>query len=57
MNGSYGGKMKKIILISMLLITSMLLANTYTVKQDSTGDFTTIQAAIDFVVNDDIIKV
>jgi len=49
--------MKKIILIIMLIITSMLMANTYTVKQNGTGDFTTIQAAINFVDNDDKIIV
>ncbi len=49
--------MKKIILITMLLLTSMLIATTYTVKQNGTGDFTTIQAAIDFVVDDDEIIV
>ena len=35
----------------------MLLANTYTVIQNGTGDFTTIQAAINFVVDDDEIIV
>ncbi|MEA2096796.1 MAG: right-handed parallel beta-helix repeat-containing protein [Candidatus Cloacimonadota bacterium] len=49
--------MKKILILIMLIITSMLFSTTYTVKQDGTGDFTTIQAAIDFVVDDDVIEV
>lgn len=39
MNELNGGRMKKIVILIMLLLTSMLIATTYTVKQDSTGDF------------------
>ena len=49
---------KATILILLLLLCSLcLLAETYTVKQDGTGDFTTIQAAINYVVDDDVIFV
>ena len=51
---------KATILILLLLLCSLcLLAETYTVKQDGTGDFTTIQAAIDatYVVDRDEIIV
>lgn len=49
--------MKKIILLIMLLLTSMLFANTYTVIQNGNGDFTTIQAAVNYVSPGDEILV
>ncbi len=51
--------LKKLTLnIFLLLLCSIcLLAETYTVKQDGTGNFTTIQAAINYVVDDDVILV
>jgi parallel beta-helix repeat protein len=48
---------KAIILLVIIALPIILLGTTYTVKQDGTGDFTTIQAAIDFVVDDDEIIV
>ena len=41
----------------MYLISSMLLATTYQVKQDGTGDFTTIQEGINASVNSDTVLV
>jgi len=55
-----GGIMLKKITLNiflLLLCSSCLFAETYTVKQDGTGDFTTIQAAINYVVDDDVIFV
>lgn len=49
--------MRKIIIALLLIVTTTIFAETYTVKQDGTGDFTTIQAAIDYAVNDDEIIV
>jgi hypothetical protein len=48
---------KAIILLVIIALPIILLGTTYTVKQDGTGDFITIQDAIDYVVDDDEIIV
>ncbi|MEA2096301.1 MAG: T9SS type A sorting domain-containing protein [Candidatus Cloacimonadota bacterium] len=48
--------MKKILILIMLIITSMLFSNTYIVLQNGNGDFTTIQGAVNGVsAGDEII--
>jgi len=47
----------RFIFLLTLLISSTLPAQTITVKQDSTGDFTTIQAAVDSAQNGDTVLV
>ncbi len=49
--------MKTISLIILLLLSVLLSAQTITVKQDGTGDFTTIQAAVDSAQNGDTVLV
>ncbi len=49
--------MKTISLIVLLLLSVLLSAQTITVKQDGTGDFTTIQAAVDSAQNGDTVLV
>jgi parallel beta-helix repeat protein len=48
---------KAIILLVIIALPIFLLGTTYTVKQDGTGDFITIQDAIDYVDDDDEIIV
>ena len=49
--------MKTISIIILLLLSVLLSAQTITVKQDGTGDFTTIQAAVDSAQNGDTVLV
>ncbi len=49
--------MKTISIITLLLLSVLLSAQTITVKQDGTGDFTTIQAAVDSAQNGDTVLV
>ncbi len=49
--------MKTISLIVFILLSVLLSAQTITVKQDGTGDFTTIQAAVDSAQNGDTVLV
>ena len=46
--------MKKIILLIMFLLTSMLFANTYIVSQAGFGDFLTIRDGVEYLIDNEI---
>jgi len=49
--------MKPPLFILLIIMPAFLMAQTYTVKQDATGDYTTIQGAIDSLPGNDTILV
>jgi pectin methylesterase-like acyl-CoA thioesterase len=49
--------MKQTIIFFLLLLPLLAITQTITVKQDGTGNFTTIQAAVDSAQNGDTVLV